>query len=64
MSLSFSGKILLFKNISIRSDEVFSDFQRVPADTSFAQGVQMLKAERAKLSQNHAQTAKAETTSP
>jgi hypothetical protein len=63
MSLSFNGKILLFKNISIRSDEVFSDFQRVPADTSFAQGVQMLKAERAKLSQNQAQTAKAENTS-
>jgi len=63
MSLSFNGKVLLFKNISIRSDEVFSDFQRVPADTSFAQGVQMLKAERAKLSQSHAQTAKAEDAS-
>jgi hypothetical protein len=63
MSLSFNGKVLLFKNIAIRSDEVFSDFQRIPADTSFAQGVQMLKAERAKLSQKHSETAKAESAS-
>lgn len=63
MTLSFNGKILLFRNMSIRSDEVFSDFQRVPADTSFAQGVQMLKAERAKLSQKHAVTAKTESAS-
>ena len=60
MSLSFSGKILLFKNIAIRSDEVFSNFQRVPADTSFAQGVQMLKAERARLAEGGAETANAE----
>jgi hypothetical protein len=63
MSLSFNGKILLFKSIAIRSDEVFSNFQRVPADTSFAQGVQMLNAERVKLLENRAETAKAETNS-
>ena len=32
MSLSFTGKILLFKNIAIKSDEVFSNFRRVPAE--------------------------------
>ncbi|MFZ0759945.1 MAG: hypothetical protein WAM69_08360 [Candidatus Sulfotelmatobacter sp.] len=53
MALGFTGKILLFKNIAIKSDEVFSDFRRVPADTTFAQGVDMLKAEEAKLAQNH-----------
>ena len=53
MSLSFTGKILLFKSIAIKSDEVFSDFRRVPADTTFAQGVEMLKAEEAKLAENH-----------
>jgi hypothetical protein len=53
MSLTFTGKILLFKNIAIKSDEVFSDFRRVPADTTFAQGVEMLKAEEAKLADNH-----------
>ncbi len=53
MSLKFTGKILLFKNIAITSDEVFSDFRRVPPDTTFAQGVEMLKAERARLAGNH-----------
>ena len=52
MSLSFTGKILLFKSIAIKSDEVFSDFRRVPDDTTFAQGVEMLKAEEAKLAEN------------
>jgi len=51
MSLSLTGKIFLFKNLSYRSDEVFSDFRSVPPDTSFAQGVQML-TEEAKLAQN------------
>jgi hypothetical protein len=61
MSLNFAGKILMFKTISIKSDEVFSDFQRVPNDTTFAQGVQMLKAEEAKLAQNRvAETIKSE----
>ncbi len=53
MSLSFTGRILLFKSFSYKSDEVFSDFRRVPADTTFAQGVEMLKAEEAKLAENH-----------
>jgi hypothetical protein len=52
MSLSFTGKILFFKSLAIKSDEVFSDFRRVPADTTFAQGVEMLKAEEAKLAEN------------
>jgi len=63
MSLSFSGKIFLFKSIAMRSDEIFSGFQRVPADTSFAQGVQMLNAERVKLSEGRAETARAEASS-
>jgi hypothetical protein len=53
MSLTFTGKILLFKSIAIKSDEVFSDFRRVPAETTFAQGVEMLKVEEAKLAENH-----------
>jgi hypothetical protein len=52
MSLSFTGRVLLFKSIAIKSDEIFSDFRRVPADTTFAQGVEMLKAEEAKLAEN------------
>jgi len=53
MSLGFTGKILFFKSIAIKSDEVFSDFRRVPADTTFAQGVELLKAEEMKLAENH-----------
>jgi hypothetical protein len=57
MRLEFTGKILFFKSIAINSDEVFSSFRRVPAETTFAQGVEMLKTEQAKLAQNPAQTA-------
>jgi hypothetical protein len=49
MQLNFTGKILMFKSLNIAHDEIFSDFQRVPADTTFAKGVDMLKAEEARL---------------
>jgi hypothetical protein len=53
MSLDFTGKILLFKNLAIKADEVFSGFRRVPSDLTFAQGVDMLKAEEVNLAENH-----------
>lgn len=49
MKLSITGKILLIKNLSYISDEVFSDFRRVPSNLTFAQGVNLLVAEREKL---------------
>jgi hypothetical protein len=49
MGLNLTGKVLLFKTIAIKSDESFSNFRRVPDDTTFAQGVELLKAEAAKL---------------
>ena len=52
MSLRFTGKILLFKSIAIKSEEVFSDLPRAPDDTTFALGVEMLNAEEAKLAEN------------
>jgi len=61
MSLSFTGKILLFKGISIKSDEVFSNFRRVPSDTTFAQGVKMLEAEQAKLARDETVSVKSES---
>jgi hypothetical protein len=63
MSLDFTGKILLFKSIAIKSDEIFSDFRRVPADTTFAQGVEMLEAEQGRLAQAGAEAAKRESRS-
>jgi hypothetical protein len=56
MTLSFTGKLFLVKNFNMVSDEVLSDFRRVPADMTFAQGVDLLKAEQTKLAQNHAQS--------
>jgi|SRR5262252_6668995 len=47
MSLNFTGKILLFKGLSISSTEVFTDYERVPADLSFAQAVELLKKQEA-----------------
>ncbi len=51
MKLNITGKILLIKTIGMVSDEVFSDFRRVPDNTTFAQGVEMLKAEQTRLAQ-------------
>jgi hypothetical protein len=45
MELSMTGKILLVKKLSIQSSDTFSDFHPVPADLTFAQGVEMLKQE-------------------
>jgi hypothetical protein len=62
MSLSFNGKLLLIKTLAYKSEEVFSDFRRVPNDTSFAQGVKLIEEEVAK-GQGSSETAKAENTS-
>jgi hypothetical protein len=61
MTLNFTGKILLFKTLAIKSDEVFSDFRPVPEETTFAQGLEILKAAEMKLAQNRdAETIKSE----
>jgi hypothetical protein len=55
MSLSFTGKALLFKNLNIKSDEVFSNFRPAPSNLSFAQGVELLKKQEAELAENRPQ---------
>jgi hypothetical protein len=52
MALAFTGKVMLFKNLAIKTDELFSDFHSVASDLTFAQGVYLLKAEEAKLAQS------------
>lgn len=47
MGLNFTGKILLFKNLLIHTNESFSDFQAVPSNLSFQQGAALLKKELA-----------------
>ena len=47
MQLSFTGKVLFVKKISIHSNDTFSDFHPVPGNLTFAQGVELLKKEAA-----------------
>jgi hypothetical protein len=43
MSLAFTGKILLFKHLDIKSIETLKNFHAVPRNLTFAQGVELLK---------------------
>jgi hypothetical protein len=52
MNLKMTGKILMFKSISMAEDEVFTDFQRVPGNLTFAKGIEMLKAKQEQLAHN------------
>ncbi|MFZ1919321.1 MAG: hypothetical protein WAU58_17240 [Terriglobales bacterium] len=47
MTLKFTGKILLVKNLSIESTEVFSGFKHVSPDLTYAQALEMLRKEEA-----------------
>jgi hypothetical protein len=53
MDLAFTGKVLLFKSLNIKSTETYSDFRQVPYNLTFAQGVDLLKKQQAELAQNH-----------
>lgn len=55
MELAFTGRVLLFKSINVKSSEVYTDFQPVPPNLSFAQGVELLKKQQALLAENQAQ---------
>jgi hypothetical protein len=56
MELAFTGKVLLFKSLNIKSTEIYSDFHPVPADLTFAQGAQLLKKQVATVAENQPQT--------
>jgi len=51
-NLRMTGKVLLVKNLNLTSDEVFSNFHRLPENMPFARAVEMLKIEQEKLAQN------------
>jgi hypothetical protein len=53
MDLAFTGKILLIKSLSIKSNEVFSDFHTAPPNLTFAQGMELLRKEAAELAEKH-----------
>ncbi len=52
MQLSFDGKIVMLKNLVIRSNEVFTDFHEVPSTLTYAQGLELLEKEQAELADN------------
>ena len=52
MSITFTGKILLFKRLDMKSTEVFSEFRSVPVGLSFAQAIDLLKKQEALLAEN------------
>ena len=52
IGLTFTGKILLFKHLDIKSTETYSDFRSVPTTLTFAQGVELLKKQEATLAEN------------
>jgi hypothetical protein len=70
MELSFTGKILFFKKLNIRSSDLFSDFHEVSSNLTFAQGVELLKRKiaqeqsGAERSQNTSREAKSDRNHP
>ena len=54
MVLAFTGKILMLKNLNIKSTAIYSDFQSVPPNLSFAQGVDLLKKQLATVGESQA----------
>jgi hypothetical protein len=56
MELAFTGKVLLFKGLNIKSTEIYSDFHPVPADLTFAQGAELLRKQVATVAENTVQT--------
>ena len=59
MELSFTGKILFFKKLDIRSNDTFSDFHPVPSNLTFAQAVDMLEKEGQQAESDEPKTGKA-----
>jgi len=52
IALAITGKILVFKTISYKSDEVMNEFRPVPSDLTFAQGLELLSTQKAVLAES------------
>jgi len=53
MDLAFTGKVLFFKSLNIKSNETYTNFRPAPPNLTFAQAVELLKKEEAVVAQNH-----------
>lgn len=56
MDLAVTGKVLFFKSINFKSNDIYSDFRPVPSNLTFAQGVELLKRQEATLAENQQQS--------
>ncbi len=52
MTVNFTGKILLVKNLFIQYTEVYSGFKRVSSDLTFAEAIELLKKEESVMAEN------------
>ena len=59
LELNFTGKALLFHTINIQSTEDSSEFQRVPQNLSYAEGIGLLKKKEAVVADNEGHRAAA-----
>jgi len=55
MQLSLTGKVLVFKSLVFKSNEVFSDFRPVPPNLTFAQAFELLKKQEEMVAEIHQQ---------
>jgi hypothetical protein len=53
IKLNITGKILMVKSLSMISDEVLSDFRKMPENLTFAQAVEMLKTGQDKMARGN-----------
>ncbi len=53
--LNFTGKVMMVKSLVIKSEETDCDFRTVPGNTTFTKGVELLKAEGARLQKQDVQ---------
>jgi len=63
ISMNVNGRLLLFKSLNMVSDEVLSDFRKMPGNLTFAQGVERLKTAQEKLARNNHASEASETKS-
>jgi hypothetical protein len=52
MELNLTGKVLFFKTLNFKSTKTYSDFHPAPPNLSFAEGVELLKKQKAVLAKN------------
>jgi hypothetical protein len=56
VTFNFTGKVLMLKSINVNATEVFSGFQRIPAELSLVQALEFMKHQSSAMSANSVAT--------